>query len=287
MDIIKGMLTYNAEHRLSIQQCLNHKWLTHKSQLTFSNVNKSKTVSKPKQLGMTNENKMNEDNYYEIKVQMDEFVDDNILKQGYLMKEGKLFKSWKKRWFVLNKNGVISYYNSHFEQEPIASFSIKNYIQIIKSKKINFAIIICTLDRNWKIVCSNDKNRNEWVNAFKIFKNTKNDANDDENYNSESDIFKDLLKKGVKCGAGDIWWIQKNCHSNNKYILKLQQHSKENEMVRFGRKVGFWSNHTDKYRIIFGKKQANNKYSWTEIHHSSKWDDIQGKYNHYKKVLLL
>eukprot|EP01084_Bolivina_argentea_P304967 526775_1 len=284
MKFISGMLTYNPMDRFSIEECLNHKWLqTPLNELTFPQVQTSAEIAdKPETLRGGYEVYINQDDYCEIKTQMDEIIDDNVIKQGYLYKEGKLFKTWKKRWFVLNKNGCVSYYGSHMEQEPKGTFNIKNYNQIIKSKKIKCGIIVCTADRNYKLICSNNKSRDEWINGFKMFQ--KN--NENKNNNLELEKFKNLLKNGVKCGSGDIFWIQKNCYSKNKYVLKLQQHTKENDMIKFSRKVGFWSNHTDKYRIILGEKHSN-KYLWMEIYHSSKWNDVQQKYDHYKSMLML
>ena len=78
-----------------------------------------------------------------------------------------MFKSWKKRWFILTNNGIVSYYHSHKDlDKPIAEFSIKNYTTLVKSTKIKHGIILCTLQRNWKVIASNDKQRSEWLRAF-------------------------------------------------------------------------------------------------------------------------
>merc|ERR1719464_923861 len=83
--------------------------------------------------------------------------ENGILKRGYLKKEGKVFKSWKKRWFILQNNGKVSYYHDHKDlNKPIATFDVRGYTKLIRSTKIKNCIILCTTERNWKFVCSND-----------------------------------------------------------------------------------------------------------------------------------
>merc|ERR1712050_739801 len=62
---------------------------------------------------------------------------NGIIKKGYLKKEGKYFKSWKKRWFILENNGTVSYYQSKDDlNKPLNKFSVKNYTKLIPSTKI-------------------------------------------------------------------------------------------------------------------------------------------------------
>merc|ERR1712154_511044 len=85
-----------------------------------------------------------------------------IAKQGYMQKEGKMIKSWRKRWFVLQNNGVMSYYHNELESQPIARVNCKNLTKLLhkswsksnkkrygindnKLKKISKLIIICTI----------------------------------------------------------------------------------------------------------------------------------------------
>ena len=101
-----------------------------------------------------------------------------VLRAGYMQKEGKMVKSWKKRWFVLQKNGVVSYYHNKDEQVPIASFNVKNMTKLMnkswsKTNKKRYGIKVYTPHRNWKFLCSDNKERVAWLGAFEIVSGTK------------------------------------------------------------------------------------------------------------------
>jgi len=99
-------------------------------------------------------------------------LDENaIAKQGYMQKEGKMIKSWKKRWFVLQNNGVMSYYHSEHEENPIARFNCKDLTKLLnkswsKSNKKRYGIKLYTPHRNWKFLTPNNDQRLEWIHAF-------------------------------------------------------------------------------------------------------------------------
>jgi len=108
--------------------------------------------------------------------------DNDVLKEGYMKKEGKMVKSWKQRWFVLQKNGVVSYYHSKEEQKKggvaIASFNVKSMLRLrnkswTKSDKKKYGIKIYTAHRNWKFLCNTDKERIDWLNAFEVVSGKK------------------------------------------------------------------------------------------------------------------
>merc|ERR1712087_117924 len=108
--------------------------------------------------------------------------ENDVLKEGYMRKEGKMVKSWKQRWFVLQKNGVMSYYHSKEEQKKggvaIASFNVKSMLRLrnkswTKSDKKKYGIKIYTAHRNWKFLCNNDKERIGWLNAFEVVSGKK------------------------------------------------------------------------------------------------------------------
>jgi len=99
--------------------------------------------------------------------------DSGVLRKGYMQKEGKMVKSWKKRWFVLQKNGKMSYYHSRHDTAPIASFNVKNMTKLMnkswsKTEKKRYGIKVYTPHRNWKFLCENNKERVEWLNAFEV-----------------------------------------------------------------------------------------------------------------------
>ena len=173
MDIISGLLTSNPTHRLTVKECLNHSWITGdivamKKPKTLTVFCENKPQRSMKDLFLFADDDDDKQNGDDHLLGMSD-VRSTIIKQGYLRKEGKLFKSWKKRWFVLETDGKVRYYHHHKDlSKPIATFNIRNYLKLIKSTKIEHCIILCTLQRNWKLICLDAENRNEWIKAFEI-----------------------------------------------------------------------------------------------------------------------
>lgn len=54
-------------------------------------------------------------NFFSSKVKRESLT--NVDKEGYLVKEGGIIKSWQKRWFVL-KDGTLYYFKTHESQDP-------------------------------------------------------------------------------------------------------------------------------------------------------------------------
>merc|ERR1712113_349572 len=96
---------------------------------------------------------------------------DAIAKEGYMQKEGKMIKSWRRRWFVLQNNGIMSYYHDEHEENPIARFNCKDLTKLLnkswsKSNKKRYGIKVYTPHRNWKFLCANNDQRAEWIQSF-------------------------------------------------------------------------------------------------------------------------
>merc|ERR1711902_400179 len=92
-----------------------------------------------------------------------------ILLQGYMKKEGKFVKSWKKRWFVLTVGGKMSYYQNQKETQPIATFSCRNLLKLKKKgwKNKEFGLKVYTTHRNWKLLLLSEDERAKWYSAIK------------------------------------------------------------------------------------------------------------------------
>eukprot|EP01083_Nonionella_stella_P034416 94207_1 len=162
MKLIAGLLTSDDEQRLKVDACLDDEWVNGKS---TPPVVPHHEKQKPKQRTQT-QSVIPWTESEDFVLVSSPHTREGIVKKGYLLKEGKLFKSWKKRYFTLSNTGMVSYYALRSDEEPISQFSIRNCIKIIKSKKISHGLIICTLERNWRFVCANDKTRDAWIAAL-------------------------------------------------------------------------------------------------------------------------
>ncbi|ETO09785.1 RhoGEF domain-containing protein [Reticulomyxa filosa] len=127
-----------------------------------------------------------------------------IVKQGFLEKEGKTFRTWKKRFFVLMKDGSFKYYkNEKHLSQPLGEM---NVVDVIGTKIVHFSskkphgyacnfsrhlsifqhtqgrkknsitLLFCfcawtslelaTADRLWKFVCKSDEQAQEWIDSI-------------------------------------------------------------------------------------------------------------------------
>eukprot|EP01084_Bolivina_argentea_P276353 471541_1 len=92
---------------------------------------------------------------------------NGVLKAGYMKKQGGRIRTWHKRWFVLQNNGVLSYYEDENDDEPIKGFNIKNHTKIAnKTYKNKYGIKIYTEHRDWKFLLENGIERRLWIAAF-------------------------------------------------------------------------------------------------------------------------
>merc|ERR1712190_183593 len=92
-----------------------------------------------------------------------------VLLQGYMKKEGKFVKSWKKRWFVLTVGGKMSYYQNQKETQPLGTFSCRNLLKLKKKgwKNKEFGLKVYTAHRNWKLLLLSEEERAKWHSAIK------------------------------------------------------------------------------------------------------------------------
>merc|ERR1712048_1188334 len=98
-------------------------------------------------------------------------VKKGVVKQGWMQKEGKMVKSWKKRWFVLDDQGILKYYHNENETEHISQVNVKTTKKLMnkswsKTNKKRYGIKVYTPHRNWKFLLVNNDQRAEWMSAF-------------------------------------------------------------------------------------------------------------------------
>ena len=92
---------------------------------------------------------------------------------------------------------------------------------------------------------------------------------------------RDINRGGIKT---DGWW--KDVYVCNNYScasIKLQEHTGGTKgVIGFARSVGWWSNHNDKYRIIWKRKTYS---KWKELYHCDNLNVMKRRYNDYVKVI--
>ena len=208
LNLIAYMLEANPEDRYTVDECLQHDWMQQATDsnptddLAISTVHRpslgprishSMTVSMLSQETSGSLAGQREGSQYsqpmtflidEEPLSDDAFSDDDdddddfdafssarkeVIKEGWLKKEGKIWKSWKSRYFRLDSQGELYYYKSAESKEPIQSFFISGYTRLVGQHLRNggqFGIVLSTEERNWKFVCSDHKDRKSWRKAF-------------------------------------------------------------------------------------------------------------------------
>eukprot|EP00484_Ammonia_sp_Unknown_P018994 CAMPEP_0197028132 /NCGR_PEP_ID=MMETSP1384-20130603/7897_1 /TAXON_ID=29189 /ORGANISM="Ammonia sp." /LENGTH=1169 /DNA_ID=CAMNT_0042457085 /DNA_START=95 /DNA_END=3604 /DNA_ORIENTATION=- len=98
---------------------------------------------------------------------------NKLIREGFMSKEGKMFKTWRKRYFKLDEQGQLSYFHNKEDENPIGSIDIR---LMSKTERISFGrnkqfgIQIHTENRVWKFLCGSEKDVAEWIHALNFVK---------------------------------------------------------------------------------------------------------------------
>ncbi|XP_023930209.1 dual adapter for phosphotyrosine and 3-phosphotyrosine and 3-phosphoinositide-like isoform X2 [Lingula anatina] len=89
-------------------------------------------------------------------------------KEGYLTKQGDIFKSWKTRWFVLRKTD-LKYFKDSTDKQPIRSLDLMECKECekddTKGKSNCFRLVFPW--RTFYIYAASDQEASEWMNIIK------------------------------------------------------------------------------------------------------------------------
>jgi len=108
-----------------------------------------------------------------------------VYKQGFLVKQGKRFKSYKTRYFTLMDDGVMEYFKKMTDQTPAGKFSIKNMVETRRiaypNKKDLYGFEIVTKERTWRFQAHSDDVVADWIGVIHaVSKGVEPDDDDDE-----------------------------------------------------------------------------------------------------------
>ena len=108
-----------------------------------------------------------------------------IYKQGFLVKQGKRFKSYKTRYFVLFEDGTIEYFKKMTDESPVGKFSVKNMVETRRiaypNRKDLYGFEIVTKQRTWRFQAHSDDVVCDWIGVIHaVSKGVEPDDDDEE-----------------------------------------------------------------------------------------------------------
>jgi len=96
-----------------------------------------------------------------------------LIREGYMSKEGKMFKTWRKRYFTLDDQGKLAYYHNKGDENSIGSVDVRLMKKTERAsfgRNRQYGVQIHTENRIWKFLCNNEKDLAEWIHAFNFVK---------------------------------------------------------------------------------------------------------------------
>lgn len=115
-----------------------------------------------------------------------------VVKAGYLTKQGGGFKSWKKRFFVLRKDNLLSYYTEEGDVVPLGTIDLEKCsdVRMLTDKSKGFGFELVTPERNYLITANSKEDMEGWMHVLlEIVGNVVDDSGNTQlrSYNNEDD----------------------------------------------------------------------------------------------------
>eukprot|EP01084_Bolivina_argentea_P163483 284405_1 len=136
---------------------------------------------------------------------LENMIFGGIIYSGYLMKQGGKWKSWKKRWFILNNNQnilLLKYYQSNKLKIFKGSIDLLLVTSLCRGdeqtngKKYTIELHTPSTNRVWILAADTEIHRNMWIQ--KLTKVMQSINNNKKNNNNNNKLSANLSIKHVK-----------------------------------------------------------------------------------------
>mmetsp|Transcript_76907 Transcript_76907/g.89359 ORF Transcript_76907/g.89359 Transcript_76907/m.89359 type:complete len:118 (+) Transcript_76907:44-397(+) len=93
----------------------------------------------------------------------------DILKEGWLAKESRIFKSWRKRWFVLTPTHLYSFKDERVYKSPTEVISLKECTTVKSAEEDTHkenTFRVDSAERSFYIQASSTSEKEAWIGAI-------------------------------------------------------------------------------------------------------------------------
>ncbi|KAG0221026.1 hypothetical protein B0O80DRAFT_457039 [Mortierella sp. GBAus27b] len=101
----------------------------------------------------------------------DEQLESKVVRQGYLLKFGNKYKTWRKKWFVL-RGEQLTYYKNNKEYQPHGIIPLSTIIDCLQtdpvSKSKQFCLRIVTAKRSFVCCAPDEDTLLQWLDALHV-----------------------------------------------------------------------------------------------------------------------
>ncbi|KAF9204935.1 hypothetical protein BGZ49_004674 [Haplosporangium sp. Z 27] len=100
-----------------------------------------------------------------------EQLESKVVRQGYLLKFGKKYKTWRKKWFVL-RGDKLTYYKNAKEYQPLGIIPLSSIIDSLQtdpvSKSKQYCLRIITSKRSFVCCAPDEDTLLQWIDALHV-----------------------------------------------------------------------------------------------------------------------
>eukprot|EP00743_Colponemidia_sp_Colp-15_P001076 GILK01001187.1.p1 GENE.GILK01001187.1~~GILK01001187.1.p1 ORF type:complete len:126 (-),score=15.73 GILK01001187.1:153-530(-) len=94
---------------------------------------------------------------------------DSILKEGWLFKQSKFIKEWRRRWFVLTATHLYSFKSQGVYKNPTEVIDLRNCSTVKSAEEelnTEFAFRVDTPDRTFFLQASELSDKESWIGSI-------------------------------------------------------------------------------------------------------------------------
>mmetsp|Transcript_16966 Transcript_16966/g.27494 ORF Transcript_16966/g.27494 Transcript_16966/m.27494 type:complete len:118 (+) Transcript_16966:81-434(+) len=91
---------------------------------------------------------------------------DDIVMEGSLVKESKILKTWRQRWFVLTPQYLCSFQNKGDYRNPTEFIRLNQCSTVKSSPDKENGLCVVTPDRTFNLIAQDGQDKEKWIGAI-------------------------------------------------------------------------------------------------------------------------